>query len=105
MKKQILLFLLGLTILICYKKSITDAADLSRTKEYQQIIDSIYHKNPNAIGIMVHDESPKNKISWSGSSGISNKDLKTMLTPDQPALIASSINTDISAAILRMEQM
>jgi len=72
---------------------------------YQATIDSIYTANPTSIGIMVHIESPKNKISWSGGSGYSNKDEKIKLTPDQPALIASCIKPYISATMLRLEEL
>jgi len=72
--------------------------------EFQTIIDSIYQSNPKSIGIMVHIESPNKEISWSGSIGYSDYNLKTNLTPDQPALIASSIKTYISATILRLQE-
>ncbi len=68
----------------------------------QAAIDSIYTAHPDAIGIMVHVETPEKGISWSGASGYSNKESKTMLDPKQPALIASSIKTYVSATILRL---
>ena len=70
----------------------------------QDTIDSIYTANPASIGIMVHVESPKNNISWSCSSGYSNKDLKTKLYADQPALVASCVKTYVSATILRLQE-
>ncbi len=74
------------------------------SRNFQSIVDSIYRENPESIGIMVHIESPKNGISWSGSSGYSDKENKTELFADQPALIASSIKTYISASILRLHE-
>lgn len=98
------LLILSIIFSNCKEKSSTNI-DVSKWQtEYQSIIDSIYHENLDAVGIMVHIESPKNKISWSGCTGHSNKDQKTILDPDQPALIASSIKTYISATILRLEE-
>ena len=76
----------------------------NRYSEYQNIIDSIYQHNPESIGIMAHIESPKKGISWSGSVGYSDAENETKLDPDQPALIASSIKTYISATILRLQE-
>ncbi len=70
----------------------------------QTIIDSIYKSNPESVGLMVHIESPKNGISWSGGSGYSEKEKKTKLLSNQPVLIASSIKTYISATILRLQE-
>jgi len=74
------------------------------TSEYQTLIDSIYIANPKSIGIMVHVETPEKGISWSGSAGYSDFGKKVKATPDQPALIASSIKTYISATILRLQE-
>jgi D-alanyl-D-alanine carboxypeptidase len=75
------------------------------SSEYQSIIDSIYKSNPDVIGIMAHIESQEKGISWSGSVGYSNIETKTALTKDQPALIASSIKTYISATLLRLQEL
>ena len=69
---------------------------------FQAAIDSIYHANSSSIGILVHVESPQNKISWSGASGYPYKDATTKLEADQPALIASNIKTYVSATVLRL---
>jgi len=71
----------------------------------QATIDSIYSLNPKSVGVMVHIESPKNNLSWSGCSGYSNKDQKVKLSSDQPALIASTIKPYISATILRLQEL
>lgn len=68
----------------------------------QSALDAVYHAHPEAIGILVHVESPEKNISWSGAVGYSNKDTKAKLNPDQPALIASSIKTYVAATILRL---
>ncbi len=69
---------------------------------FQQLIDSVYGTNPGSVGIMVHIEAPGYGISWSGASGISDKGTQQVLESDQPALIASSIKTYVSATILRL---
>lgn len=71
----------------------------------QAAMDSIYSSNQESIGIMLHIESPKNNLSWSGSSGFSTKDQKIKLESDQPALIASSAKTYVSASILRLQEL
>lgn len=74
------------------------------TKSFQSIINSIYKSNQESVGIIAHIEAPKHGISWSGSAGYSNKDTKAKLLPDEPALIASSIKTYVSATILRLQE-
>lgn len=72
---------------------------------FQQVIDSVYNANPGAVGIMVHVEAPESGISWSGAAGISDTVTRNTLDPGQPALIASSIKTYVSAAILRLVEI
>jgi len=91
MNSRTYLYLL-LALLILGSCGTTKQAQSSKfiPAEYQAIIDSIYQSNPKMVGIMVHIESAKKGISWSGSV--------------QPALIASSIKTYISATILRLQE-
>ena len=70
--------------------------------QFQKVIETIYKENPESVGIMVHVESPKNHISWSGAVGYSNKETKKKIDPNQPALIASTIKTYVAATILRL---
>ncbi len=71
-------------------------------QQFQNVLDSIYQAHPEAIGIMVHVEAPEKNISWSGASGYSDQNSKSKLSPDQPALIASSIKTYVAATILSL---
>lgn len=80
----------------------TWAYSQSIEENLQTTIEAIYAENPSSVGIMVHVESPEHGISWSGAIGYSNKNTKTLLEPDEPALIASSIKTYVSATILRL---
>ncbi|WP_426432304.1 serine hydrolase domain-containing protein [Winogradskyella sp. HB-48] len=72
-----------------------------KTQVFQSILDSIYDENKDAVGLLVHIESPKKGISWSGSSGFSDKE-KSKLQPKHPFLIASNTKTYVSAAVLRL---
>lgn len=68
-------------------------------------LDSIYRAHPNSKGLMVHIECPDKNVSWSGSAGYSDFDEQIPLELDQPALIASSIKTYVSASILRLVEL
>lgn len=105
MKRQNILLLLILSIALGCRteKEVVDTSLFY--SECQSIIDSIYVANPKSVGIMVHIESPKNNLSWSGSIGFSNKEKKIELESDQPALIASSVKTYVAASILRLEEL
>lgn len=103
MKKTIAL-IFSIVLIGCKSEVNHNSTILDKEEIYQSIINSIYKSNPESIGIMVHIESASNDISWSGSSGYSDKEKKNLLTPDQPALIASSIKTYISAAVLRLQE-
>ncbi|MEZ5195715.1 MAG: hypothetical protein R2764_04775 [Bacteroidales bacterium] len=69
---------------------------------FQTLLDSMYTNKPAAVGIMVHVESPERGISWSGSSGFSDKEATEILESNQPALIAICIKTWVSATVLRL---
>ncbi|MFC7345375.1 serine hydrolase domain-containing protein [Chryseobacterium zhengzhouense] len=74
----------------------------THTNLYQKIIDSVYEKNPEMIGVLVHIESPK--ISWSYAKGFDGKNLKQNLNVRQPLLIASTTKTFMAATILRLAE-
>ena len=71
-------------------------------QDLQNAINAIYDQNNDAIGILLHVESPDIDVSWSGAAGISNATNSMSLNPDQPILIASSIKTYVSASILKL---
>ena len=71
-------------------------------KKFQFVLDSIYQTNKDAIGFMVHVESPDKDISWTSSVGLSGKNTTEKLHKNQPLLIASNTKTYISAAILKL---
>ena len=71
-------------------------------KKLQHILDSTYQLNQDAIGLMIHVESPNKNISWTSAVGFSNKNTKEKIDKDQPLLIASNTKTYVSAAILKL---
>ena len=105
MKNEILLLFALIVISIGCRNAGENINATPFYSDCQATIDSIYITNPKSVGIMIHIESPKNNLSWSGCSGYSNKDQKIKLAYDQPALIASSIKTYVSASILRLQEL
>lgn len=104
-------FLLAFSLFFCFvmvgckTETTKDKKITHKTTEiFQSIIDSIYTENPTSIGIIAHIESPKKGISWSGSAGYSVINKSKKLHANEPALIASSIKTYVSAAILRLQE-
>ncbi|MDT0559679.1 serine hydrolase domain-containing protein [Ichthyenterobacterium sp. W332] len=79
-------------------------SEVSIEQKLQSVLDSIYFKNTNAIGILTHVESKAHNLSWNGAAGYSDKN-KSSLVSEQPVLIASNTKTFISVAILRLVEM
>ena len=73
--------------------------------KFQEVVDSIYSSNQDAIGIVVGIKSPEKGISWSGAVGYSDFENRTELKADDPALIASNTKTFVSATILRLVEL
>lgn len=91
-----------LIIVLSFLMLNTSSYTQSTEQKMQSAIDSIFKANEMASGIMVHVEAPDQSISWSGATGYADKKTKQKLEADQPALIASSIKTYVSATILRL---
>ena len=104
MKSKIIVLLGVIVNLVSCRTTNTNTDIAQFYSDCQLTINSICATNPESVGIMVHIESPKNNLSWSGCSGFSNKDERTILTSDQPALIASTIKPYVAATILRLEE-
>lgn len=69
---------------------------------FKNKVDSVFDKNKDAIGIIVHVEAPKRGISWSYAIGVSNIKTNEPLQDQQPVLVASNTKPYVAAAILRM---
>ncbi len=95
-KRAHILFLIAALLL----SNVCNAQKLEQ--KFQHILDSTYQENINAIGIMIHVESPNKNISWSSAVGFSNKKTKEKLNKNQPLLIASNTKTYVSATILKL---
>ena len=94
------LFITLFTIFIISCHSIKYTANQDISKDLQILLDSsVTDKN---IGILLHVESPHQKLSWSGASGYSNIKDKTKLLNNQCFRIASVTKTFVAASILRL---
>ena len=91
-------------LLLCTLSQIALPAQ-SVEQQLQEVLNSIYEANPNSAGLIFHVEAPGHGISWSGAAGYSDASNKISIEADQPALIASSIKTYISATMLRLVEI
>lgn len=98
MRNRIYMAFLGIIILLI--PNICSAQEIEQ--EFQTILDSTYQANKEAVGIMIHVESPNKSISWTSSVGFSNKEMTKKLNKNQPLLIASNTKTYVSASILKL---
>lgn len=92
------LFIIALIFLSCSQFCFSQNLE----QKFQAILDSSYQANKDAIGFMIHIESPDNKISWTSAVGFTDKEKSTKLDKNQPLLIASNTKTYVSATILRL---
>ncbi|WP_299339058.1 serine hydrolase [uncultured Psychroserpens sp.] len=91
-----------LCFLGCKQNKKRSVRGIATTEKFQNVLDSIYALHKDAVGVMVHIESPEQNISWSGAAGFSEKDTGTSVEADQPVIIASNTKTYVSVAILRL---
>lgn len=73
-------------------------------KQIDELTDSVYNANKDALGILIHVESPSNNLSWTKAIGFSDSSRTDTLLVDQPLLIASNTKTYVAAAILRLAE-
>lgn len=71
-------------------------------KRFQTLIDSVYMANQDAIGIIVHVESPDFDFSWTYTVGHHDRYRNKTLYVEQPHLLASNTKPYVSAAILKL---
>ncbi len=98
MKNRARITFLGIIILLV--SNACNAQKLER--QFQHLLDSTFQANQDAIGIMIHVESPDKNISWTSAVGYSNKDTNEKLDKNQPLLIASNTKTYVSTTILKL---
>lgn len=97
MKKPIQIFLIALFLTLS-----TGVTAQSVEKKFQQVLDSVYKANKDAVGIMIHVESPDKNISWTSAVGYANKETQEAINENQPAIIASNTKTYVAAAIVKL---
>ena len=71
---------------------------------FQDLIDHVVMQNDAVAGIIMHVDSPRLGISWTGVSGVGDICNNTPLRKDQPFLTASVTKTFVSAALLRLNE-
>lgn len=96
-KHHVLFFLLIIFPILLQAQSLED--------QFQQLLDSVYTANKDAVGVLVHVESPDNGISWTSAAGLSNRSTQEILHQDQPVLVASNTKPYVAASILRLVEM
>ncbi|NQX92154.1 MAG: serine hydrolase, partial [Flavobacteriales bacterium] len=107
MKKFLFLLVATLSLVGCQNTDSdqqSPSIDQNVSPDFQSVLDSVFQKFPESVGILAHVECPDKGISWSGGAGVSEKDHSEPIHPDQPALIASSIKTYVAAAVLRLQE-
>ena len=60
--------------------------------------------NQTIPGVLLHVQSGKDGIHWSGAAGVSDRESGQLLLPDQTFRIASVTKTFVAASILRLEE-
>ncbi|MEM6298927.1 MAG: serine hydrolase domain-containing protein, partial [Bacteroidota bacterium] len=70
--------------------------------QFQQVLDTTYTANQDAVGILISVQSEEHGISWTQAVGYSEKNTKKSLQAEQPVLIASNTKTYVAAAILKL---
>jgi len=93
------------SILLMSLFSITIVKAQNLEKQFQYILDSVYHENDSAIGILIHVESPDHQISWTSAAGISQENTNKDIDELQPALVASNTKTYVAATILKLVEL
>jgi D-alanyl-D-alanine carboxypeptidase len=88
----LLLFFIGLPGLFAQQR--TDSQVLQNLLQGQL--------NPTIPGVLLHVESGKDGIHWSGAAGVSDRESGQLLLPDQTFRIASVTKTFVAASILRL---
>ncbi|MEO0469338.1 MAG: serine hydrolase domain-containing protein [Bacteroidota bacterium] len=66
------------------------------------LLDSVYQANQDALGILIHVESPHQDLSWTRAVGFADSARTMPLDPRQAVLIASNTKSYVAAAILRL---
>jgi D-alanyl-D-alanine carboxypeptidase len=107
MKHPFLLSLLGLSSMLMWLNWFASPMDAHRPKRVaialQAMLDSAI--NGKTPGVLLHVESPGQKISWSGAAGVSDLKAQTKLQPGQTFRIASVTKTFVACSILRLWEM
>lgn len=107
MKSPFLLSLIGLSSILVFANwpgvPVSKPAPKKVSTALQGLLDSA--TRDQIPGVLLHVESPKQKISWSGAAGVSDLKTQTKLQADQTFRIASVTKTFVACSILRLWEM
>ncbi|MEM6263971.1 MAG: serine hydrolase domain-containing protein [Bacteroidota bacterium] len=70
--------------------------------QVQELLDSLYKDHEGTVGILLHVESPSQRISWTSAVGVADTLSKEPLQNEHPVLIASNTKPYVAASILRL---
>ena len=79
-------------------------AQLPDTAALDKVVADFLAEHPDVPGIMVHLRSDALRLEWSGAAGVADRESRTPIRADQPARLASTTKTYVSAAILRLAE-
>ena len=94
------IFICFITVCLC-SASLCGCAG---NEPFQDLIDHVVMQNDAVAGIIMHVDSPRLGISWTGVSGVGDICNNTPLRKDQPFRTASVTKTFVSAALLRLNE-
>lgn len=107
MKNAFLFSLIGLSSILVFTNwpgvPTSRFAPKKTSTALQTLVDSAV--KDQVPGVLLHVESPQQKISWSGAAGVSDLKTKTTLQSDQTFRIASVTKTFVACSILRLWEM
>lgn len=72
---------------------------------FQHQLDSLFDQNKDAVGVLMHVESPDQNLSFTSAVGFSDRDKTSSLSKEQPVLLASNTNPYVAVTIMRLVEM
>ena len=96
-----------LTTLPCCAAILLSASAIAQvpgTAALDKVVTDFLAEHPDIPGIMVHLRSDALRLEWSGAAGVADRESGTPIRADQPARLASTTKTYVSAAILRLAE-
>jgi len=77
---------------------------LALEQSLQSLMDTTMSSDDTIPGVIVHVEAPGIDFSWSGASGVVDRESRTALSGRHPVRLASQTKTFVAAAVLRLRE-